>query len=145
MELGTGRRALEHLQTLDLSGEQNFGKDFEKTIKPVRKAGSTYRSYIWQRKTFYKGIEFIPEDPKKRHDLEKPGAPEFSDSDEEGSTGSPRGLAESSGSEYYDSSDENDGSDDYETSDGEEGSDTEVRNSELHASCTMTVEPNKTT
>eukprot|EP01043_Picozoa_sp_COSAG02_P060591 COSAG02_NODE_7949_length_2775_cov_1.554559_2_plen_625_part_00 len=140
MEPGTGRRALEHLQTLDLSGEQNFDKDFEKTIKLVRKAGSTYRSYIWQRKTYYKGIDFIPADPKNRHDLEQPGAPEFSDSDEEGSSDD---AAESSGSEYYDSSDENDASDDYGTSDREDGSDSEVRNSEPQASCTLTTKPNK--
>jgi hypothetical protein len=108
MEKDTGRRSLEHLQKLDLSGEQNLGKDFEKAIKLVRKAGSTYRDYIWQRKTYYKGIEFIPADPKGRHDPEMPGAPEFSDSDEEAEKEKLQAETESSGSEYYESSDEND-------------------------------------
>lgn len=110
MEKGTGRRSLEHLQQLDLTGEQNLGKDPEKHIKKVRKAASTYREYIWQRQVYYKGVEIVPVDPKNRIDPERPGAPEFSDSDEEGGGSADEAEAEAeSGSEYYESSDENDG------------------------------------
>ena len=103
----------EHVVKVDLSGEQNLGPTPEKHLKKVRRAGSTYRPYIYQRKTFYKGVEILPVDPKGRVDPDQPGAPEFS-SDEEDSDN--RGLAAPSrpapaandddSDEYYDSDDE---------------------------------------
>jgi hypothetical protein len=109
----TGRRALEHVVKVDLSGEQNLGPTPEKHLKKVRRAGSTYRPYVYQRKSFYKGVEILPVDPKDRLDPDQPGAPEFS-SDEEDSDN--RGLAAPSrpapaandddSDEYYDSDDE---------------------------------------
>ena len=108
------RRALQHLQLLDLSGEQNFGgKNFEKAVKPVRKQAATYRPYIYQRKTYYKGLAVVPEDPKARHDEHHPDVHSLfsSDSEEEDGAEPQERLqqVEEEGDEYYDSSDENDG------------------------------------
>ena len=107
------RRALQHLQLLDLSGEQNFGgKDFEKAVKAVRKQAAMYRPYIWQRKTFYKGVSVIPEDPKRRHDQHHADVQSLfsSDSEEEGDAKPQQRQqqVEEESDEYYDSSDEND-------------------------------------